>query len=181
MTEYFEKDAEYLAFIINGSVARGDEREDSDVDFYLVVADSLFGELSAKNATAMEANEYCVDPCTEANGYLISKTALRAIRDHGNEISKWAFIKTMILFSKDGEIDQLVAEIPKYPEQGRRQRMESYHSQIFYHFSFFEYAYYSQTKYLIYETATKMILAAGRLILADNKILYRTEKDFSRS
>ena len=58
--------------------------------------------------------------------------------------------------------------------------MESYHSQIYYHFSFFEFAYYSQTKYLIYETATKMILSIGRLILADNRILYPNRKWFYR-
>jgi hypothetical protein len=58
--------------------------------------------------------------------------------------------------------------------------MESYHSQMCYHFSFFEFAYYSQTRYLIYETATKMILSIGRLILADNRILYPNRKWFFR-
>jgi hypothetical protein len=56
--------------------------------------------------------------------------------------------------------------------------MESYYSQIYYHLAFFEFAYLSQTKYLIYETATKMILSIGRLILADNRILYPNRKRF---
>jgi hypothetical protein len=44
--------------------------------------------------------------------------------------------------------------------------------------SFFEFAYYSETKYLIYETATKLVHAAGRLILADNRMLYPNRKRF---
>jgi hypothetical protein len=175
---YFEPNGDYLAFIVNGSVARGDAGEESDVDFYLVVGDSVFDNLSANSATIIEAHEHCVPPCPEANGSLISKTELKRIYDQGNEIERWAFYRAKIIFSKDSELNQLVAAIPRYPEQGRTRRMESYYSQMFYHLSFLEFACYSQTKYLIYETATKMILSIGRLILADNRILYPNRKRF---
>ena len=178
LKEHFTKVDKYLALMVNGSVARGDAREDSDVDFLLVVNEHNYKELSATNATLVEANEHCVPPCSEANGYVTTKSALREVRDQGNEISKWAFYEAHIIFSQDGEIVSFIHEIPHYPEQGRMRRMESFHSQVFYHFSFFEFAYYSQNKYLMYETATKMILATGRLILADNRILYPNRKNF---
>jgi len=178
LKEHFTKADKYLAFLVNGSVARGEAREDSDVDFLLVVNEHNYKELSATNAILVEASEYCVQPCSEANGYVTTKSALRGVRDQGNEIAKWAFRDAKIVFSKDGEIDTLIREIPNYPEQGRTRRMESFHSQIFYHFSFFEFAYYSQNRYLMYETATKMILSAGRLILADNRMLYPNRKRF---
>jgi len=178
LKDHFVKNTNYLAFIVNGSVARGEARPESDVDFYLVVDDDTFEDRSARDAISIEANAYCVLPCPEANGYLTSKAELEYIRDHGNEIAKWAFYRARIIFSTDRAIDRLVGEIPHYPERGRVERMESFHSQIFYHFSFFEFAYYSNTKYLIYETATKMILAIGRLILADNHILYPNRKRF---
>lgn len=178
LKEHFTKSDRYLAFIVNGSVARGEAREDSDVDFLLVVNEHHYKELSAANALLIEANEYCAPPCSEANGVVTAKSALREIKDQGNEIAKWAFHEARIIFSKDGDIDRLIQEIPRYPEEGRTRRMESYYSQIFHHFSFFEFAYYSQNKYLLYETATKMILAAGRLILADNRILYPNRKRF---
>jgi hypothetical protein len=171
LKEHFEPNPEYLALIVIGSVARGDAMPDSDVDFYLVVD-------HPPSQDGIEAHECCVPPCTEAGGALLTKASLREIRDHGNEIARWAFFQAKTIFSRDPEIEQLMIEILRYPESGRTRRMESYYSQIFYHFSFFEYAFYSQTKYLIYETATKMILATGRLILADNRMLYPNRKRF---
>jgi hypothetical protein len=174
----FEKNDDHLAFIVNGSVARGDAGKESDVDFFLVVGERMYEELSAKDAICIEANECCVPPCPEANGYLTSKAALKKTNEQGNDIARWSFKNARIVFSKDPEIDRLVSEIPRFPEQERIRRMESYYSQMYYHFSFFEFAYYSQTKYLIYETATKMILSIGRLILADNRMLYPNRKRF---
>jgi hypothetical protein len=180
LKKHFDKNKDYLAFILNGSVAREEAGEVSDVDFFLVVENSRYEEALNKNALMVEANKFCVPPCPEANGFLTSKDQLKTISKQGNEIERWAFFKAKIVFSKDKEIEELVKAIPQYPEQGRTRRMESYHSQIYYHFSFFEFAYYSQTKYLIYETATKMILSIGRLILADNRILYPNRKWFYR-
>jgi predicted nucleotidyltransferase len=176
----YEKNDDCLALIVIGSVARGEARDESDVDFYLVVNEQAYEDCVARNAECIDAQQYSVSPCTEANGYLISMQALKEMRDHGNEIDRWMFTKALVVFSKDSEINRLVAEIPRYPEQGRIRRMESYYSQIHYHISFFEFAYYSQTKYLIYETAAKLILSIGRLILADNRILYPNRKWFYR-
>jgi hypothetical protein len=176
----YEKEDSCLALVIIGSVARGEAGESSDVDFYLVVTEQAYEDCLAKNAICVDAQEYSVSPCTEANGYLISVPALQAIADHGNEIDRWMFTKALVVFSKDPEINRLASDIPRYPEEDRLRRMESFHSQMYYHISFFEFAYYSQTKYLIYETATKLILSIGRLILADNRILYPNRKWFFR-
>jgi hypothetical protein len=176
----YEKDNDCLALIVIGSVARGEARPGSDVDFYLVVNEQAYEDCLARNGECVDAHEYSVSPCTEANGYLVTKPAMKVMRDHGNEIDRWMFTKALVVFSKDAEINQLVVEIPRYPEQDRLRRMESYHSQMHYHISFFEFAFLSQTKYLIYETATKLILSIGRLILADNRILYPNRKWFFR-
>lgn len=174
----FENNDEYLAFIVNGSVARGDARQEADLDYYLVIDDDAFAELLEKKAISHEANDYCVPPCLEANGFLTSKAFLIEIRDRGSETARSAFDQAQVIFSRDNDINELVEQIPRYPEEDRLSKMKSYYSQIFYHFSFFEYAYYSQTKYLMHETATKMIHAAGRLILADNSMLYPSRKKF---
>jgi hypothetical protein len=178
LKQHFEQDVDNLALIVIGSVARGDAMPDSDLDFYLVVSDSAFTDLSARHAAGINASAYCVAPCPEAGGSALTIAAMREIREHGNEIARWAFHQARLIFCREAEINRLVEEILKYPEAGRIRRMESYYSQVFYHFSFFEFAYYSQTKYLIYETATKLILSAGRLILADNRMLYPNRKRF---
>ena len=42
LVEHFETDESCLAVIIGGSIAKGLEREDSDVDAILVVTDELY-------------------------------------------------------------------------------------------------------------------------------------------
>lgn len=177
---YLQPDPKNIALIVNGSVARDEAMEGSDVDFYIVVDDWLFDERSAQNATGVDASKCCVAPCPECNGGLTTKTVLKNWRDRGSELQRWAFTKVLVVFSRDPEIEVLVQEIPTYPEAERIRRMESYHSQIYFHFSFFEFAYLSQTKFLIYQTVAQMLLAAGRLILADNRRLYPGRKWFYR-
>ena len=174
----FEGNDDYLAFIVNGSVARGDAGEGSDVDYYLVIDDDAFSALLERNSIGHEANACCVPPCQEANGFLTSRAFLREIRDRGSEIARWSFHGAQVIFSRDRAIDELVQQIPRYPEEERRGKMESYYSQMFYQMSFFEFAYYSKTKYLMVETAAKLVHAAGRLILADNRMLYPNRKRF---
>ena len=176
----YQQDPSCLALIIIGSVARGEARPESDVDFYLVVDQQSYDDCFKQNNDCIDAHQYSISPCTEANGYLISVAALQAMADQGNEIERWMFTRTLVVFSKEAQINRLVAEIPCYPQEGRLRRMESFHAQMHYHISFFEFAFLSQTKYLIYETATKLILSIGRLILADNCILYPNRKWFFR-
>ena len=176
----YENNPDCLALIVLGSVARGDAGETSDVDFYLVVTEQFYEDCEAKNAGCIDAHEFSVSPCTEANGYLMSLQGMKKMSETGNEIDRWTFTKALVVFSKDAEIDRLAAEIPRYPEKDRIRHMETFHSQMHYHISFFEFAYLSQTKYLIYETAVKLILSTGRLILADNRLLYPNRKWFFR-
>lgn len=180
LRNFLKPDPNNLALIIVGSVARDEAGEDSDVDFLLVVPEPIFDELAAKNSTGIDASQCCVPPGGGCGGMALTKSALRDLRRQGNELLRWSFTKAQIIFSRDPEIDVLAREILIYPEAERLRRMESYHSQIYYHFSFFEFAFYSQTKYLIYQTATQMLLAAGRLILADNRRLYPGRKWFYR-
>lgn len=180
LRKLFEPDTNNIAFVIVGSVARGEARPESDVDFYLVVEDPVFDELAAKHGTTISANQCCVAPCPEAGGRAMKKAELRDLCDGGSELQRWAFTKAQVVFSRDPEVHSLTEEILTYPEAERLRRMGSYHSQMYYHFSFFEFAYYSQTKYLIYQTATQMLLSVGRLILADNRRLYPGRKWFYR-
>jgi hypothetical protein len=180
LRKHLEPDQNNLALIVIGSVARGEAGPPSDVDFYLVVPELVFDGLAARSATGIDASTCCVAPAGGCGGMAITKSRLQDLRERGNEFLRWSFTNAQIIFSRDAEIDVLVKEILVYPEAERLRWMESYHSQIYFHFSFFEFAYYSQTKYLIYQTATQMLLAAGRLILADNRRLYPGRKWFYR-
>lgn len=148
-----------LACILIGSQARGDAREGSDIDFNLVMSD---GKTDPENTSH------------------VSKRDLIQIRDHGNELTRWAYTNAKLLFCWDQELVAIVQAIPVYPEADRIRKMESFVSQIHMHLSYLKLAEYSSNCYLLHETTVKIALFCGRLILADNRILYPNRKWFKR-
>jgi predicted nucleotidyltransferase len=54
---HFEKQGDALAFIVYGSVARGDALGFSDVDCSLVVSDEILAARVAQDAVCLEAKE----------------------------------------------------------------------------------------------------------------------------
>jgi len=153
--EKHRADDNVTAIILIGSLARGDEREGSDVDYNLVV----------KNWNG-KTDE--------------TKESLIYIRDHGNELTRWSYTSAKILYTTDDEIEDIVRQIPVFQEKERQYKMESFVSQIRMHYSYLMLAEYSKNTYLLYETAVKICLFAGRLILADNRVLYPNRKWYSR-
>jgi predicted nucleotidyltransferase len=153
--ELYRKDDNVVAVILIGSLARGDARDDSDVDCNIVVK---------------EKKELCD----------VTKDDLRHTIAHGNELTRWSYTSAKVLYTTDDEIEGLIKQIPAYPESRRQYNMESFASQIKMHFAYLQLAEYSKNTYLLHETAAKIALFSGRLILADNRVLYPNRKWYSR-
>ncbi len=133
-------DDNVVAAILIGSCARGDEREDSDVDINLVVRE-------------------------KRNNCHVTKDELYLVRERGNELTRWSYTGAKALFSRDPEIADIIKDIPVFQEGERTRKMESFVSQIRMHFSYLMLAEYSGNAYLLHETAVKIALFAGRLVL----------------
>jgi predicted nucleotidyltransferase len=176
----FEADARFLALIIVGSVARGEAREDSDIDFVLVATDEEHARLQPSKSLVFDADEFTGRVGGQAGGYVIDYKYLLDAVDHADEWTRYQFIHAKIVFSRIPEIEQLVARISAYPEHERIEKMKSYYSQLPFHVSFMELAEYSQNAYLLSETAVALVLFGGRLILAHNRRLYPNRKWFMR-
>jgi len=155
VVDLHSKDGNVVAIILIGSLARGDAREGSDVDFNLVVKERR-------------------EPCD------VTKDDLRFTIERGNELTRWSYTSAKVLYTTDGEIEGLIRQIPVYPESRRQYNMESFVSQIRMHFAYLQLAEYSKNAYLLHETAAKIALFAGRLVLADNRVLYPNRKWYSR-
>ena len=110
VVEKHRADDNVIAAILIGSLARGDGREDSDVDIDLVVRN--------KRSNAEKTRDDLV-----------------LIRDHGNELTRWSFTDAKVLFSLDDGIESIIRMIPVYQEDERRRKMESFASQIRMHFA----------------------------------------------
>ena len=84
-------DERNLAVVVVGSVARGTERPDSDVDVYLVVDDASFDEAMAANRLAWVERR----DADYAGGYLDIKLAspryLAAAIEHGDDPTRASF------------------------------------------------------------------------------------------
>lgn len=177
---HFEADERYLALILVGSVARENAREDSDVDFVLVATDHEYAERQASKSLFYTAGEIADDATEGAGGYIIDLAYLLDAAEHGDERTRFQFVRAQIVFSRVADLEQIVARIATYPEHERMEKMKSFYSQLPLHFSFMELAAYSQNAYLLSETAVALVLFGGRLILAHNRILYPGRKWFLR-
>ncbi len=62
ITEILKKDEMYLALIITGSVAKGQERDDSDVDIVLVVTDEEYEKRKKRNRFIYFDDRFCDYP-----------------------------------------------------------------------------------------------------------------------
>lgn len=78
MEDYFRNRQEVIALIFGGSVAKGTERPDSDLDAMVIVPDDYYEKLLAENRTA----ETIDGLCTYEGGYFdvkyMTKDYLRA-------------------------------------------------------------------------------------------------------
>jgi hypothetical protein len=178
LRKHFEADPRYLALIVVGSVARGDAREDSDVDFVLVATDDEYARRHASSDLFSTGNGFSKDPSHQVGGYILNWQYLLDAAERGDERTRFQFVKAHVVFSQIAELEQTIARITAYPESERIEKMKSFYSQLPLHFSFMELAEYSQNAYLLSETAVALVLFGGRLILAHNRMLYPGRKWF---
>lgn len=179
--QQYGDDPDVLALIIIGSTARGDARPESDVDFLLVVTEEEYEDHRRLQNTLLHFPDQGIPPCEGVFGERIDRSFLRKAAEHGPEPARFAFVDADIVFAHDPSIESVVRQIPVYPEAERLEKMRSFYSQLHMHFSYMELAHYSQNPYLLRETAVKLVLFGGRLILAHNRMLYPGRKWFLRA
>jgi hypothetical protein len=184
LTARFREDPAVLALLIVGSVARGDAREDSDVDCYLVMTEDGIRERRAAgaptSAPSFAADDLCDYPGGHAGGSVVDLSFLREVSARGPEPARFAFADAIVAFSRVAQLEPIVASIPRYPENERTRKMIGFASQLPVHFSYMKLAEYSRNPYLLSQTAVELVLFGGRLILAHNRVLYPGRKWFLR-
>lgn len=116
MIDYF-KEQGAVALILGGSVAKGTEREDSDLDGMVVLTKEDYELKEKSNTTTETVNGLC----TYEGGYFdikyMTKEYLKELAQKGSEPSRNAFMKAKVLFSSDPEIEKILPEIPRFQKK----------------------------------------------------------------
>ena len=178
LTDHFKQDDRYLALIITGSVAKGQEKDDSDIDFVLVVTDDEFEKRKRRKRYSYFNTQFCDYPGGYVDGKIVNLQFLKTVAERGTEPARDAFGDAWIAFSKIPELEDILNAIPVYQIEEKASKIQSFIAQ-------FEIAYWyvgeaekRNDKYLLNRVTTDLVLFGGRLILAHNEILFPFHKLF---
>jgi predicted nucleotidyltransferase len=176
--ERFSDDPELLGLVVGGSVAHGLATPLSDLDVMLVYSD-------AAAAARIEQGQLAIFDDTLADyegGYLDGKvTALSFIDEvasHGSEPARWAFEDAFVAFARVEGLDARIAAAAAYPEHEREEKLRDFVSHVMLMEWFMREADKRQDRYLAVFAGSRLALYAGRVVLAQNRMLYPHHKWF---
>ncbi|MDE7353468.1 MAG: nucleotidyltransferase domain-containing protein [Acetatifactor sp.] len=171
MTAYFQEKKEVIALILGGSVAKGCARPDSDLDAMAVLSEQDYEVKAEKNATA----ETIGGLCTYDGGYFdvkyMTKQFLYDAAVKGSEPARNAFLSARVLFSRDPEIENIVAGIPVFQTAEKEEKMLSFYSNFW-----LNYYYFLKScpidGYMKLRAVSEVIYSIYRMVLQENEILF---------
>ncbi len=172
------EDPRFLAVILGGSVARGIELPDSDIDLILVASQEEYARRVAARDFGYLNNEVCDYPGGYAEAKVMSLPFLEEIADRGSEPARAAFVGARILSSRVPELQDLLERVTAYPEAERDDKIRSFYAHFLTYYWYLSEAERRNDRYLLLRSATDFALFAGRLILAHNRILFPYHKWF---
>ena len=167
-----------LAIIVGGSIAKGIEREDSDVDLIVVITDEDYRvRLSENRVSFLWGDGFCDYAGGYVEGRFLARSFIEEASRRGSEPTRHSFTGTYPVYCVDTEIAEWLPLIPVYPEDFRHKKIASFLAQMQLNRWFF----WSEGKrrgdrYLHMRAATEIVLFGCRLILAHNRILFACQK-----
>ena len=172
LKEYFLPMDGMIAIVLDGSVVKGNERPDSDIDALIVVTEEKYAELAAQNRLA----EVIPGHCTYEGGYFDVKYKTKAILAdaalHASEPTRNAYVKARVLYSSDAEIAPLVEKIAAYPEHERREKIKCFNANLQLNRGYFLHCVPEENAYMRAHLAQEIVYSVYRLILAENRDLF---------
>jgi hypothetical protein len=168
---------EVLGVAVVGSVARGDERSDSDVDVYVVITDDAYADAERQGRIAFVSH----DGVTYAGGYvdvkLCSPGYLAAAVERADDPTRASFLRARVTLDRIGGLAETVNAITELPEEVWRRRVNAYQAQVaLYGGYFLPQAYERGDGFLLHHSAVHTAFAAGRTALAHHRRLFRGQK-----
>jgi len=166
-----------IAVILTGSVARGTERPDSDVDVSLVVTDEAFD--AARTDERLSYVERGM--ATYDGGYVdvkvVSPAYLDAAVTRADEPTRASFVGARVVYARGDGLPALLERITRLPDAEWEDRIVSFIAQVrLYGGYFLGQGEKLQDPYLLHWAAVHLANASGRAILASARVLFRGPK-----
>jgi hypothetical protein len=163
--------------LLGGSIAKGIERPDSDVDMIVVVSDTSYQDRMQGGSV----NFFYTDICDWKGGYVegrfISRSFLLAAAERGSEPTRHSFTGVLPLWGDDPELLHALPRIPVYPDHEREARMNSFYAQlVIWSRYFWNEAIRMGDPVLQTRAASEIVLFGVRLVLAHNRVLFPCQK-----
>jgi hypothetical protein len=174
-------DRDALAVILVGSVARGTERPDSDVDLYLVVDDDAFADALGRNRLSWTERHDADYPGGYVDVKLASPRMLAAAAESADDPMRASFEGARIAFRRgidlgidlEGVLDAIV----RVPDAAWDDRVRAQLAQARIHGGYFlPQAGARGDAFLLHHAATHLALAVARVALAERRTLLRGPK-----
>ena len=173
-----EKDENFLAVILSGSIAKGTEKKFSDIDVYLVVTDENFRERMKNDDTSYSNSAVCTYPGGYIDGKIIDLPFLLAAAERGSEPTRASFEGSYAVWSRIDGLDEIIRKIQKIDDSERERKMDSFYAQVR---LWCEYFYREGVKknnpYLIRRSVLEAVFYASRYVLEQNHLLFPCHKD----
>ena len=167
-----------VACILGGSVAKGLARPDSDIDAIVIVTDEKHASLAAER----RLSECIFESCPYEGGYFdikyTTKGYLLEVKARGSEPARNAFAGAMVLFSGDGEIDEIVLRLGVFQRNEKEEKMRSFYCTLALNQGYFWNLSQDNT-YLRMRTAADILLYGYRLLLEYNEVLFPCHKSLT--
>lgn len=166
-----------LGIFVAGSIAKGQEREDSDVDLIVVVNDHAYKQLEINGNTSFLWHDLCDYKNGYVEGMIYGGSIIEHAVHHASEPTRNAFIGCFPIYKTNDDIENTVRKIPVYPEHGHDEKIFSFVSQLqLWRWFFWHEGDRRKDLYLKHHAASQMVLFGCRLILAQNRVIFACQK-----
>ena len=179
-TEIIRNDPNFIGLIIGGSIVKGYERDDSDIDVILIATDEEFQKRKRRSKFGYFNDRACTYQGGYIDGKVVNLNYLKTVAERGSEPAREAFKDAYIAYSKIPDLENILDKIPVYQKDEQSEKVKKFYSQFQVAYWYCQEAIKLNNMYLLTRAISDLILYGGRLILAHNEVLYPYHKWFMR-
>ena len=172
----YTSDTSILAILLGGSIAHGFAKSDSDIDVTLIVDELEYTKRKRDNKLAFSLWDICTYPGGYIDCKVVSLDFLQKVKTKGSDPARYAYKDNIILFSRLENLDELLADIIKFPIQYKMIRRNRFAAQLLAWRWYYSEGVKKENSYLIYLAIQKLVLFSCRIILNENEMLFPYHK-----